>query len=127
MLMRFDPFRDLDRFTEFGHRTLAMDAFRRGQEFVVQLDLPGADPTSVDVSVERNVLTIRAERVATREEGDQVVIAERRFGTFTRQFFLGDTLDRDNIAADYANGVLTVTIPLSEKAQARSIAVTTAA
>ncbi len=126
MLMRFDPFRDLDCLTELQNRSLptamlAMDAFRRGSEFVVQLDLPGADPSSVDLSVEKNVLTVRAERTAAKDEVDEVIVTERRYGSFTRQLFLGESLDTDNIKAAYDNGVLTITVPVAEKAKARQI------
>ena len=129
MLMRFDPFRELDRLSEFGGRSLpttptsmlAMDAYRQGHDFVIQFDLPGADPGSIDLSVERNVLTVRAERPATRDNIDEVVVTERRYGSFTRQLFLGETLDTDQIKATYENGVLTVTIPVSEKAKPRQI------
>jgi HSP20 family protein len=127
MLMRFDPFRDFDRRTEFPNRTwpnavLAMDAYRRGQDFVAQFDLPGADPSTVDVSVEKNVLTVRAQRPATTTgEGDETFVSERRHGTFTRQLFLGDSLDTAHIQAAYDNGVLTITIPLAEQAQSRQI------
>lgn len=126
MLMRFDPFRELDRLTELQNRTvpssiLAMDAYRRGPQFVVQFDLPGADPSSIDLSVEKNVLTVRAERTATIGDVDEVVVTERRYGSFTRQLFLGESLDTDDIKASYDNGVLTITIPVAEKAKARQI------
>ncbi len=128
MLMRFDPFRELDRLTELQNRTvpssmLAMDAYRRGQEFVVQFDLPGADPSSIELSVEKNVLTVRAERTAAIGDVDEVVVTERRYGSFTRQLFLGESLDTDDIKASYDNGVLTITIPVAEKAKARQIQV----
>ncbi|MDQ1400953.1 MAG: hypothetical protein QOK20_2885 [Acidimicrobiaceae bacterium] len=128
MLMRFDPFRELDRLTELQNRSLptsmlAMDAYRRGHEFVVQFDLPGADPSSIELSVEKNVLTVRAERTAAQGEVDEVIVTERRYGNFTRQLFLGESLDTDQIKASYDNGVLTVTIPVAEKAKARQIQV----
>lgn len=128
MLMRFDPFREFDRLTDLPPRSqptsmLAMDAYRRGQEFVVQFDLPGADPSSVDVSVEKNVLTVRAERVVARAEDDQVVVTERRHGRFTRNLFLGESVDAEHIRATYDNGVLTITLPVAEKAKARQIPV----
>lgn len=127
MLMRFDPFREFDRLTELQNRTLpssvlAMDAYRKGHDFLVQLDLPGADPASINLSVEKNVLTVRAERTAVpREEIDEVIVTERRYGSFSRQLFLGESLDTDNIRAAYDNGVLTVTIPVAEKAKPRQI------
>ncbi|MDQ1356727.1 MAG: hypothetical protein QOJ52_2698 [Acidimicrobiaceae bacterium] len=128
MLMRFDPFRELDRLTELQNRSLptsmlAMDAYRRGHEFVVQFDLPGADPSSIELSVEKNVLTVRAERTAAQGDVDEVIVTERRYGNFTRQLFLGESLDTDQIKASYDNGVLTVTIPVAEKAKARQIQV----
>ncbi|MDQ1416923.1 MAG: hypothetical protein QOF81_2536 [Acidimicrobiaceae bacterium] len=128
MLMRFDPFRELDRLTELQNRSLptsmlAMDAYRRGHEFVVQFDLPGADPSSIELSVEKNVLTVRAERTAAQGDVDEVIVTERRYGNFTRQLFLGESLDTDQIKASYDNGVLTVTIPVAEKAKPRQIQV----
>lgn len=128
MSMRFDPFRDLDRLAELQGRSfprsmLAMDAFRRDQEFVVQFDLPGADPRSIDLSVEKNVLTVKAERPATPSERDEVIVTERRCGSFTRQLFLGESLDTDHIKASYDNGVLTLAIPVAEKAKPHRIRV----
>jgi HSP20 family protein len=100
-----------------------MDAYRRGHEFVVQFDLPGADPSSIELSVEKNVLTVRAERTAAQGDVDEVIVTERRYGNFTRQLFLGESLDTDQIKASYDNGVLTVTIPVAEKAKPRQIQV----
>ena len=100
---------------------LSMDAYRRGQDFVAQFDLPGADPSTVDVSMDNNVLTVRAQRPASLGEGDEAFVAERRHGNFTRQLFLGDSLDTDSISAAYDNGVLTITIPVAAKAQPRQI------
>ena len=135
MLMRFDPFRELDRLTQqawgptWGQQrsVLPMDAFRRGDQFVVALDLPGVDPSTIDLTVEKNVLTVKAERPARRTEGDEVVVAERQFGTFTRQLFLSDALDTDAIQAAYDAGVLTITIPVAERAKARKVEVGTGA
>jgi HSP20 family protein len=126
MLMRFDPFREIDRVFEqtWGQArqaSMPMDAYRRGDRFVVHLDLPGADPSSIDLSVEQNVLTISAERHWQQREGDEVVANERRQGTFTRQLFLGNALDVNNIHAGYDSGVLTITIPVAEKAKPRKI------
>ncbi len=128
MLMRFDPFRELDRLTELQNRSLptsilAMDAYRRGHEFVVQFDLPGADANSIDLSVEKNVLTVRAQRTSAQGEVDEVIVTERRYGNFTRQLFLGESLDTDHIKASYDNGVLTITIPVADKAKPRQIQV----
>ena len=137
MLMRTDPFRELDRLTQqfFGvHGTqsrpavMPMDAFRDGEEFVVSFDLPGVSPESIDLDVERNVLTVKAERKAeSRGEGTQLQVAERPKGVFSRQLFLGDTLDTDRIAANYDAGVLTLRIPIAAQAKSRKIAVTAGA
>jgi len=128
MLMRTDPFRELDRLTQqvFGTPgTLAhpsampMDAWRDGHEFVVELDLPGVDPASIDLDVERNVLTVRAERKTLPDR--EFVAAERPRGVFSRQLILGDTLDTDRVQASYDAGVLTLRIPVAEKAKPRKI------
>ncbi len=124
-----DPFRDLDRLTNqlmSGTRTpasLPMDVWRSGQEFHVALDLPGVDPSTVDVTVERGVVTISAERQQSFAEGDQVLLAERPQGQFTRQLLLGQGVDQDNLAADYRDGVLHLTIPVAQQAKARRISV----
>src|ERR1700674_109379 len=102
MLMRFDPFRELDRVTNGGNgrqwpSVLAMDAYRRGDRFYVHFDLPGARSDSIELSVEKNVLTVKAERGWSREQGDDVVVAERPQGAFTRQLFLGEGLDAERI------------------------------
>jgi len=129
MLMRTDPFRELDRFTQQVFGTTArpaampMDAYRQGDDFYIHLDLPGIDAGSISLTVEQNVLTVRAER-APAQPGAELLIAERPYGTYTRQVFLGETLDADKIAADYAAGVLTLTIPVREAAKPRSIQVT---
>ena len=114
MLMRTDPFREFDRLTQqvFGTGTadrpaaMPMDAYRSGDDFLVHFDLPGIDPETIDLDVERNVLNVRAERPT---------------GTFTRQLFLGDTLDMDRIDASYEAGVLTLRIPVAEQAKPRRI------
>src|ERR1700722_4076759 len=127
MLMRTDPFRELDRFTQQVFGTAArpaampMDAYRQGDDFYIHLDLPGIDADSISLTVEQNVLTVRAERAPAQPDGAELVIAERRSGPSTRQVFLGETLDADKIAADYAAGVLTLTIPVREAAKPRSI------
>jgi len=129
MLMRFDPFAELDRITHeaFGPRrtTMPMDAYRHGDHFLVHFDLPGADPDSIDLTVEKNVLTVRAERSWRPAEGDQVVVAERPQGTFSRQLFLGETLDPDHVEANYDQGVLTLTIPVAERAKPRKVSIST--
>jgi HSP20 family protein len=130
MLMRTDPFRELDRVAQqvFGTNVrpaaMPIDAFRRGDEFVVQFDLPGVAADSVDLTVERNVLTVHAER--RRSDGDDIelVVGEREFGTFSRQLFLADTLDTDQLEAQYSDGVLTVRIPVKEQAKPRRVSVT---
>jgi HSP20 family protein len=131
MLMRTDPFRDLDRITQqvFGNSgtwshpsAMPMDAYRSGHEFVVVFDLPGVDPDAIDLSVERNVLTVRAER-RPNPVGEEVEmqVAERPLGVFSRQLFLGDTLDTERVAASYEAGVLTLRIPVAEQAKPRRI------
>ena len=130
MLMRTDPFRELDRLTQQVFGTAArptampMDAYRQGDNFYIHLDLPGISAESIELTVEQNVLTVRAERVPAQVDGAQMIVAERSYGTFSRQVFLGETLDADNIGADYAAGVLTLTIPVHEAAKPRSIHVT---
>jgi HSP20 family protein len=129
MLMRTDPFREFDRLAQevFGTvarpATMPMDAYRRGDEFVVHFDLPGVDADSIDLEVERNVLTVRAERRSSQEDGAEMVVAERPQGTFSRQLFLGDTLDLDQIQASYDAGVLTLAIPVAEQAKPRKVLV----
>lgn len=132
MLMRFDPFRDLDRLTQnlWGSgevrrvNGVPMDAYRRGSEFFVHFDVPGIDPNSIELTVEKNVLTVSAER--TRQWGDdveEVVVSERPVGSFSRQLFLGETLDADSIQAGCDNGVLTLRIPIAEAAKPRKVAI----
>jgi len=125
-LMRFDPFRELDRLSEqvMGGRvprTMPMEAWRRKDEFYVHIDLPGIDKDDVDLTVERNVVSIRAERRPAREEGDEVIVDERPHGIFTRQLFLGDNLDANNLSADYDRGVLMLTIPVAEESKPRRV------
>ncbi|MDQ3664626.1 MAG: Hsp20/alpha crystallin family protein [Actinomycetota bacterium] len=129
MLMRTDPFRDLDRLTEAVLGTssrpavMPMDAYRDDSTFVVQLDLPGVASDSIDLTVEQNVLTVHAERKPAYGDGAERVVGERTFGVFSRQLFLGDTLDVENLTADYDAGVLTIRLPVAERAKARKIAV----
>jgi HSP20 family protein len=129
MLMRTDPFRELDRLTQqvFGTSgTLArpavmpMDAWREEDTFVVEFDLPGVNADSIDLDVERNVVTVKAERPA-REGDTEMIAAERPRGVFSRQLILGDNLDTDSIAAAYNVGVLTLRIPVAERAKPRKI------
>ena len=128
MLMRFDPFREIDRLTQsWGQgRTpvMPMDAYREGERFVVQLDLPGVDPASIDLTVEKNVLTVRAERQASQAEGQEWLVNERPQGSVSRQLFLGEGLDIDHIEANYDQGVLTLTVPVAETAKARKVEIT---
>jgi HSP20 family protein len=128
-VMRFDPFRDFDRLTEQffggrGMRTIPMEAYRRGDQFFIHLDLPGVSPDAVDLTLERNVLSVRAERQSPRQEGDEVLVDERPQGAFTRQLFLGDNLDADRLNASYDLGVLTITIPVTERAKPRRVQIT---
>jgi HSP20 family protein len=127
VLLRFDPFREMDRIaqiaSEAAHtpRSFPLDAYRRGDTFILQFDLPGVDASTIDLSVERNVLTVKGERRFAREEGDEIVAAERPQGMFTRQLMLGDTLDGARISASYHDGVLTLHIPVAEQAKPRKI------
>jgi HSP20 family protein len=128
MLMRFDPLREFDRifdqaWSQTRQASVPMDAYRHGDNFVVHLDLPGVHANSIDLTVERNALTITAERHWQPVEGDQVIASERRQGAFSRQLFLGDGLDTDRIHATYENGVLTVTVPIADQAKPRRIEV----
>jgi HSP20 family protein len=131
MLMRTDPFRELDRLSQqvFGTQgTLArpavmpMDAWRDGDTFVVELDLPGVNPDSIDLDVERNVLTVKAERPG-RDGDAELIAAERPRGVFSRQLILGDTLDTERVAASYDAGVLSLRIPVAEQAKPRKITI----
>ena len=130
MLLRFDPLRDFDRLTQqmLSDRRLAgampMDVYRSGDHYVLHFDVPGIDPGSVDLSVEDNVLTVRATRPARTADGVEFVVAERPTGEFSRQLVLGNGLDLAGIAATYDAGVLTVTIPVAETAKPRKIEVT---
>ena len=130
MLMRFDPFRELDRLTQqaWGSATrgsvMPMDAYRHGDQFVVHFDLPGVDPSSIDLTVEKNVLTVSAQRQWQRSDDQEVLVSERPQGSFSRQLFLGEGLDADRVEATYDNGVLTVTIPVAEQAKPRKVEIT---
>ncbi|WBP84403.1 Hsp20/alpha crystallin family protein [Kitasatospora cathayae] len=127
MLIRTDPFRELDRLTQqlLGTTTrptaMPMDAYESDGSFLIRLDLPGISPESIDLNVEQNVLTVKAERPAPEIEGREMVIAERPYGVFSRQVFLGETLAADKIEADYDAGVLTIRIPMAEHAKPRKI------
>jgi HSP20 family protein len=131
MLMRTDPVRDLDRLTQqvlgTPSRPAAMpiDAYRNGEEFIVHFDLPGVDATSIELTVEKNVLTVHATRERVAAEGTEMLVAERPHGSFSRQLFLGETLDTEQIDANYAQGVLTLRLPIAERAKPRRVTVTT--
>ncbi|NEM91615.1 Hsp20/alpha crystallin family protein [Galbitalea soli] len=125
MAMMFDPFRELDRVVgNQGPRRMPIDLFRDGDHYVLSADLPGIDPGSVDVDLDGQLLTIRAERTAGTHEGVKWLARERNAGSFLRQLTLGNGVDRDNITATYDAGVLTVTIPVAEKAKPRKIEIT---
>jgi len=127
-LMRFDPFREFDRIVEQNFaagarlsRSMPMSARRRGDTFLVELDMPGVKMDDVELTVERNVVTVRARRSADREDGDEVVIDERPYGEYSRQLLLGDNLDPDGLTADLRDGVLHLSIPVSEASKPRQI------
>ncbi|MGI8758394.1 MAG: Hsp20/alpha crystallin family protein [Acidimicrobiales bacterium] len=126
MLMRFDPLRELDRLVQQTNDVarlpvMAMDAYRHDDRFVVHFDVPGVDPSSIELTVEKNVLTVSAERRWEPVEGDQVLVSERPQGSFSRQLFLGESLDADRIEASQDHGVLTVSIPVAEQAKPRRV------
>jgi HSP20 family protein len=128
MLLRFDPFRDFDRMFEAAGagsatspRTFPMNAVRRGDKLVVSFDLPGVHRDGIDLTVERNQLTVSAERSHDQQEGDEWIVAERPVGRFSRQLMLGDNLDTDRIDATFHEGVLEIVIPVAEQAKARKV------
>jgi HSP20 family protein len=128
MLMRTDPFREFDRWTEQVLGTarqpavMPMDAWREGDQFIVEFDLPGVQPESLDIDVERQVLTVRAERPPFEQDTDMAV-AERPRGVFSRQLFLAENLDTERIEASYHDGVLRLVIPVADQAKPRRIEV----
>ena len=135
MLMHTDPFRELDRLTQHVLGTsgtlarpsvMPMDAWRDGDTFHVEFDLPGVDVDSIDLDVERNVVTVKAER-PTRASDAELIAAERPRGVFSRQLILGDNLDTSRITADYDSGVLTLQIPVAEQAKPRKITINSSA
>ncbi|SDI21287.1 heat shock protein Hsp20 [Arthrobacter subterraneus] len=127
MAMKFDPFRELDRVagalldTRQGLRLMPIDLYREGDHYILSADLPGIDPGSVDIDVDGQLLTIRAERTLRNAEGVKWLTRERESGSFLRQLNLGQGIDVDAISARYENGVLSVTIPVSERAKPRKI------
>ncbi len=131
MATRFDPFQEMDRLmgqvlgSQRASASMPMDLYRSGDHYVLHVDLPGADPGSIDVNVDDRTLTIRAQRTARTEDAVQWLAKERPVGTYARQLTVGRGLDLDSIAASYADGVLTLTIPVAEEAKPRRIEVTT--
>jgi HSP20 family protein len=127
----YDPFREFDRLASAlvegrrGPRRMPMDLYRDGDHYVLTADLPGVDPGSVDIDVDGQLLTIRAERTLAAGEGVKWITREREAASFVRQLNLGQGIDTDRISASYDNGVLSVTIPVSEKAKPRRIEVAT--
>ena len=132
-LVRSDPFRELDRLTQQlwggdgrsrANLSMPMDAFKKGDTFLVQIDLPGVDGDAIEITVEDNVLTVKVERPSpSMTEDVETLVAERPYGTFARQMFLGDNLDVEKIEADYSSGVLTLSIPVAPHAKPRRIEV----
>jgi HSP20 family protein len=126
-LMHFDPVRDLERLTEQalaqsrGPRALPMEALRRGDGFLIAMDMPGVEPAGVDVSVERNVVTVRAHRQPLHEQGDELIVDERPTGDFSRQLYPGENLDATQLSADFHGGVLLLRIPVAEAIQSRKV------
>lgn len=128
MLSQTDPFRDFDALFDrmsgrFANPSMPLDAFRRGSDVWVHVDLPGVKSEDLDITVERNVLTIQAQRSFRREEGDQAYLSERRTGSLRRQIQLGNGLDLEHLEADLHDGVLTIRIPVAETAKPRKISV----
>ena len=128
-VLRFDPFQEFDRLSRQmlgagrGPRSMPMEAYRRGDQFFIHLDLPGINPDDVQLTVERNVVSVRAERRSLYREGDEVLVDETPQGTFGRQLFLGDNLDAGRLEASFDQGILTLTIPVAEQAKPRRIQV----
>jgi HSP20 family protein len=130
MAVFFDPFRELDRVaanlmdTTQGPRLMPIDLYRDGDHYILNADLPGIDPGTVDVDVDGQLLTIRAERTVRSQEGVKWLAQERPSGSFLRQFTLGEGIDGAKISANYDNGVLSVMIPVTERARPRKVAIT---
>jgi HSP20 family protein len=129
MSMSFDPFSQLDRIahsvfdTSRQPRIMPVDLFREGDQYILNADLPGVDPGSVDVDVDGHLLTIRAQRSAANRENSRWLAQERPFGSYMRQFSIGDDVNAEGISANYDNGVLSVVIPIAERAKPRKITV----
>jgi HSP20 family protein len=132
-MMRWDPFGDwmIDwlqqsrRGTGTGRRLMPMDVYRMGDEYVVEMDLPGVDPSSIEVHTEQNTLTVSAEAQSTHEQADEQILCERSHARFHRQLYLGEGLQTDKLTASFDNGVLTLRIPLAERQKARKVDVIT--
>jgi HSP20 family protein len=129
MAIGYDPFRELDQLAQQlvsggrSPRSFPMDAYRRGDDFYVHLDLPGVDPSSIDVTVESQNLTIAADRRFEQHEGDQILVSERPQGRFSRELRIGTTIDAENIDASYEDGVLTLRLPVAARAKPRRVEV----
>jgi HSP20 family protein len=133
-IMRWDPFAEFDRMLGLVGRGssgdgqtlgMAMDVYRSGDEYVVEMDLPGVDPSSINLKVERNTLTVEASAESKHEDVDEVLVCERRHVRYRRQLYLGDDVKTDNVQASYDNGVLRIRIPISKEQKAREIPVST--
>ncbi len=134
-VMRWDPFGEVDRMFDLiagraasgsdqgTTRGMPMDVYREGNNYVVEMELPGVDPSSIDISVERNMLTVEAEATSEHEQADEVVVCERRHVRYRRQLYLGDNVDTDNVQASYDHGILRLQIPISEQPRARRVEV----
>jgi HSP20 family protein len=132
-IMRWDPFADFDRMLELmagrgaggtaqtPTRAMPMDVYRSGNEYIVEMDLPGVDPSSIDISVERNMLTVEGEANSTHEQADEQIVCERRHAKYRRQIYLGDNVDTDNVKAEFDNGVLRLRVPIDREERARKI------
>jgi HSP20 family protein len=129
MAIGYDPFREFEQLTQQllsggrAPRSFPMDAYRRGDEFFVHLDLPGVDPDSIDVTVESGVVSIGAERRFEQKDEDEIIVSERPQGRFNRELRVGAVVDVDRIDATYEGGVLTITLPVSERAKPRTVRV----
>jgi len=132
MAMSFDPFSQLDRIaqsvfdTSRQPRVMPVDLFREGDRYILNADLPGVDPGSIDVDVDGHLLTVRAQRSAGAHENSRLLLQERPFGAYLRQFTIGDDVDPDGISASYDNGVLSIIVPIAERAKPRRIEVESA-
>jgi HSP20 family protein len=133
--MRWDPFADFDRMLELvagrgtsgntpaATRAMPMDLYRSGDEYVVEMELPGVDPSAIDISIDRNLITVEAEAHSSHEEADEQIVCERRHVRYRRQLYLGDNVDTDNIQAEFNNGVLRLRIPIAQEQRSRKIEV----